>query len=187
MEDLSMVAADCVVLSCCCQCLILQLIIFIFLKLPCKLARRTKEYAKKKLNSRKRDKKIEAIRDASFQDDEFVEFHEGCIKIQIEDKCPIDKHDCEGCLEDVERVMEELCHKGQFAFGSFWGRERSRSSSRDAAKDEFGLSRSSPKYVPKDEFELSRSSQRYVSKDEFELSAVKLELLEIVASLKHSN
>lgn len=30
------------------------------------------------------------------------------------------------CMEEVEKVLEELSLKGEFAFGSFWGREESR-------------------------------------------------------------
>lgn len=29
------------------------------------------------------------------------------------------------CMEEVEKVMEELFREGEFAFGSFWGREES--------------------------------------------------------------
>lgn len=29
------------------------------------------------------------------------------------------------CMEEVEKVLEEFSRKGEFAFGSFWGREGS--------------------------------------------------------------
>lgn len=33
------------------------------------------------------------------------------------------------CMQEVERVLEEFSQRGEFAFGSFWGRDNSRSSS----------------------------------------------------------
>ncbi|KAG8639055.1 hypothetical protein MANES_14G095101v8 [Manihot esculenta] len=75
MEDCNILAADCVVISCCCQCLILKIIIFILLKLPYKIIRKTREYTKKKLRIRYRkqaEKTTESVK-ARFQD-EFLEF-----------------------------------------------------------------------------------------------------------------
>ncbi|KAJ9140657.1 hypothetical protein P3X46_031276 [Hevea brasiliensis] len=120
MEDCSMLAADCVVISCCCQCLILQ-IIFILLKLPCKLIRKAKEYAKKKLGTlyrKQAERRTESVK-VRFQDDS-VEFHEGSIKIQIEELNG--SHGLGSCMEEVERVIGDFSQKGEFAFGSFWGR-----------------------------------------------------------------
>lgn len=137
MEDWNMLAADCVVISCCCQCLILQIIIFILLKLPQKLVRKTKEYAKKKLWHRKKEEKItESIR-GRFQD-EFMKFHEESIRIQVEELHG--GHGCGNCMEEVEWVLEELSQKGEFAFGSFWGREGSSSSAISVTKQEFDSS-----------------------------------------------
>ncbi|KAF2321418.1 hypothetical protein GH714_041011 [Hevea brasiliensis] len=119
MEDWNMLAADCVVISCCCQCLILQIIIFILLKLPCKLIRKTKEYTKKKLRTRDKkqaEKRTESVK-SRFQD-EFVEFHEGSITIQIEELHR--GYGFESCMEEVERVLGDFSQKGEFAFGSFW-------------------------------------------------------------------
>ncbi|WCJ35719.1 hypothetical protein M5689_016959 [Euphorbia peplus] len=113
MEDCNMLAADCVVISCCCQCLMLQLLIFMLIKLPCKIARRTKKFARKKLglipcrNKRKKVKRDHIIR---FDDIE---------RIQVEE------FGSGNCMEEVERILEELSQKGEFSFGSFWGRNSS--------------------------------------------------------------
>lgn len=118
MEDLNMLAADCVVISCCCQCLILQSIIFILLELPRKVIQKTRAYAKKKLWHRKKEKMLESVR-GRFQDS-FDKFLEGSIEIQVDDFHG--GHDCESCIEEVEEVLEGFSQKGGFAFGSFWGR-----------------------------------------------------------------
>ncbi|KAE8023040.1 hypothetical protein FH972_008792 [Carpinus fangiana] len=127
MEDLNMLAADCVVVSCCCQCLIVQIVIFVFLKLPSKLIRKTREYARKKLRQRKEvvlvGGRITGGREMGKYNDGFV----GSFGIQVE-KLAMDggHHGCGGsCMEEVEKVLEELSQKGEFAFGSFWGRKGS--------------------------------------------------------------
>ena len=136
-----MLAADCVVISCCCQCLILQIIVFILLKLPCKLIHKTREYAKKKLQQRKKNEKIIEREIIGQYKDGFVEMHgEGSFRIQV-DRLSIDgEHGCGTCLEEVEKVLEELSQKGEFAFGSFWGRNGSGSLSTCVAKHEFDTS-----------------------------------------------
>ncbi|KAI4357897.1 hypothetical protein L6164_001814 [Bauhinia variegata] len=125
MEDLNLLAADCVVISCCCQCLILQILIFVLLKLPCKFVKKTREYAKKKLQQKKRDKKVmKKEKGSSSYIEEIVRIHELSLRIEgdraFED---VGGHNCGCCLEEVEKVMEELSRRGEFAFGSFWGRE----------------------------------------------------------------
>ncbi|CAK7326478.1 unnamed protein product [Dovyalis caffra] len=138
MEDRNMVAADCVVISCCCQCLMLQLIVFLLLKLPPKLIQKTKAYAKKKLWHRKKEKKILESVKGRVQD-RFVEFQESSVRIQVDDFHG--DHDCGNCMEEVEKVLEEFSQKGEFAFGSFWGRAGSGTSQTcTAAVHEFDLS-----------------------------------------------
>ncbi|PPS09574.1 hypothetical protein GOBAR_AA11066 [Gossypium barbadense] len=92
MEECNMLAADCIVICCCSQCLILQFIIFVFLKFPAKLVKKTKQYAKKKLIGQRR--KEGKMKDGLFQDE----------------------------VQEAEKVLEELSRRGEFAFGSFWGR-----------------------------------------------------------------
>ncbi|GAV73278.1 hypothetical protein CFOL_v3_16764, partial [Cephalotus follicularis] len=117
MEDWNTLAADCVVLSCCCQCLILQILTFVAISLPCKLFRKAKDYIEKR-----RQKREEQIRPKGRFQEEFVEFH------GEEEEFSIEGNGC-GCLEEVEMVLKEFSQKGEFAFGSFWGMERTEDSS----------------------------------------------------------
>lgn len=129
-----MLAADCVVISCCCQCLILQLIFFILLKLPWKLIRKAKEYTKTKIHRRRKKQKIIKTMKGRYQD-EILQCHGGSeLTIQVESS------GLSCCMEEVEKVLEEFSEKGEFAFGSFWGREKSRNSSTNLAPQEFYFS-----------------------------------------------
>ncbi|KAJ4848218.1 hypothetical protein Tsubulata_014387, partial [Turnera subulata] len=139
MEDWNLIAADCIVISCCCQCLVLQIIIFILVKLPCKLVKKTKEYARKKLWNRKRKKMALPSLEGRFQG-EILAIHEGCIRIQVKESHGV--HGSGSCIEEVERVLEEFSQQGEFAFGSFWGRKRSGSSSSTSAVDKQSINSS---------------------------------------------
>lgn len=44
------------------------------------------------------------------------------------------------CKEEVEKVLEKFLEKGKLAFGSVWGREKSRSPSTNSAQNEFDFS-----------------------------------------------
>ncbi|XP_061354084.1 uncharacterized protein LOC133298762 [Gastrolobium bilobum] len=123
MEDLNILAADCVVVSCCCQCLMLQILVFVLLKLPCKLVRKIREYAKKKLPQTKRNDKVTQREIGSYKD-VFVRIHEQSFRTQAEMALKDDAgHNCGCCMDEVEKVMQEFYKKGEFAFGSFWGRK----------------------------------------------------------------
>ncbi|XP_047323467.1 uncharacterized protein LOC124927151 [Impatiens glandulifera] len=114
--DCNMLSADCVVISCCCQCLILQLIIVVFLKLPYKLLQKTRRYAKRKLFARrsKHNKPIIIV-------DQMIIAPTSLINVQPEIE---EIHDhCFCCMDQVDRVIEEMSNKGMFGFGSFWNRE----------------------------------------------------------------
>lgn len=69
--------------------------------------------------------------------DEFLQCHGGSdseLTIQVESsglRC---------CMEEIEKVLEEFSEKGEFAFGSFWGREKSGNSSTNLAQQEFEIS-----------------------------------------------
>ncbi|XVF42958.1 hypothetical protein PTKIN_Ptkin02bG0001700 [Pterospermum kingtungense] len=127
MEDCNMLVADCIAISCCTQCLILQIIIFVLLKLPCKLIRKTKEYAKKKLGRRKMIK-IERV-EGGIQDK--------AVKLHTSTSASMSMELIQGlgggeghgfrccCIEEAEEMLEKLRQKGEFAFGSFWGRSES--------------------------------------------------------------
>ncbi|CAI9096338.1 OLC1v1032448C1 [Oldenlandia corymbosa var. corymbosa] len=126
MEDLNTIAADCLVISCCCQCLILQILIIILLKLPYKLFRKAISYTKKKLrNRRKRGGKINLhtkrkrrlIHD---NNSPFRTAHDQEIASSSND----DHDECqqfESCMDEIEKVLEDFCLRGEFGFGRFLG------------------------------------------------------------------
>ncbi|XP_050918084.1 uncharacterized protein LOC127135406 [Lathyrus oleraceus] len=109
MEDLNLLAADCVVISCCCQCLMLQIILLLLRK----MVRKTREYGKRIFCQRKG-----VQREMGSYKDVILRVHEKSFRIQDDDV-----HNCGCCIDEVEKVMEELCEKGEFGFGSFWGRK----------------------------------------------------------------
>ncbi|KAL3751423.1 hypothetical protein ACJRO7_012276 [Eucalyptus globulus] len=117
MEDWNALAADCIVVSCCCQCLILQIAVFILLKIPCRLFQKTKRFAKKRFrHSRRRRKSLEKTR--------YLSEGPGCSMRDGEDGFFLDVYERGGrCMEEVEKALQEMSQKGVFGFGSFWGRE----------------------------------------------------------------
>ncbi|PRQ40476.1 hypothetical protein RchiOBHm_Chr4g0436431 [Rosa chinensis] len=114
MEDCNVLAADCVVISCCCQCLILQITIFIFFKLPCKLIRKTREYTMKKLQQRRRKGIVVESKTVYQCENDIESIRESMRSVE-------DIHSCRSCIEEVDKVLEELYQRGEFGFGSFWG------------------------------------------------------------------
>ncbi|KAI3811893.1 hypothetical protein L1987_16589 [Smallanthus sonchifolius] len=117
-QDWNMIGADCLVLSCCCQCLMLQLLAFVLLKLPSKLVKKTKHYVKRKFGKKMRNggnmARVKVTRCA----EEVV----GCQKPRdsMRARASAESFRLDGCLEEVEEVLEELSTKGEFGFGSFW-------------------------------------------------------------------
>lgn len=100
-EDCGAFAADCVIICCCCECFILQVFIFVFFKIPCKLSQKMKKFVTRRLRGKKR-------RDAE------------TILPTKEDDC-IEEHGSSlSCMEDIEEMLQELSMKGEFVFGSFW-------------------------------------------------------------------
>ncbi|PON44555.1 hypothetical protein PanWU01x14_266330 [Parasponia andersonii] len=133
MEDFNTLAGDCVVISCCCQCLILQIVIFVLLKLPYKLIRKTKNFAKKKLQQRSRSGEriliniVERELKGKYKN-EIVGTIGESRRIQADQQRRFSfeggyNSNCGGCMKEVEKVMEELSRKGEFGFGSFWCKE----------------------------------------------------------------
>ncbi|KVI05339.1 uncharacterized protein LOC112524348 [Cynara cardunculus var. scolymus] len=106
-QDWNMIAADCFVLSCCCQCLILQILVFLLLKLPTKLFRKTKEYMKRKFGIRRRVARCAAA-------------VIGRQRPQPRRRIMVEDLRRDGCMEEVEKVLSEMYKKGEFGFGSFW-------------------------------------------------------------------
>ncbi|KAL3631296.1 hypothetical protein CASFOL_024280 [Castilleja foliolosa] len=125
MDDTNMLAADCIVISCCCQCMILKVLIFVILKLPNKLFKKTMKYAKKFRTARDKKTDIETMRydRDSFWDKSF--------RIDIDDFYLAESNDRFGrcCMDEIERVLGDYSGRGEFAFGSFWGAEVSSSRS----------------------------------------------------------
>ncbi|XAR55872.1 hypothetical protein NMG60_11036103 [Bertholletia excelsa] len=130
MEDWNMLASDCVVITCCCQCLILQIVLFVFLGLPHKLVQKLKQYTRKKLGRGKR----ESMAMGSEVDrcgDPLPQNPKGSVTIEGEGFV------CGCCMGEVDRVLEGLAQNGEFAFGSFWGKHQSGRSHMRVATEEF--------------------------------------------------
>ncbi|KAI3816475.1 hypothetical protein L1987_16173 [Smallanthus sonchifolius] len=111
-HEWSMIGADCLVLSCCCQCLILQILVFVLLKLPIKLCRKIKVYVKRKFGIRRK-----AV----------LEHCAAAVmgRQRRRPPCRVAEEgarweESSGCMEEVEEVLGEMCNKGEFGFGSFW-------------------------------------------------------------------
>ncbi|XP_010502435.1 PREDICTED: uncharacterized protein LOC104779747 [Camelina sativa] len=134
MEDLNTFAADCVVVSCCCNCLVLQIAIFIFLGLPQKLVKNTRKcYTKWGIN-----RKIKRMGLCCECRRENTEVDSGWMKESMTMSMEM-----EGlrCIEEVEQALEEFSKNGEFLFGSFWGQERVQNSSSmsNCGNDNFDL------------------------------------------------
>ncbi|KAK9060001.1 hypothetical protein SSX86_020705 [Deinandra increscens subsp. villosa] len=105
-HEWGMIGADCLVLSCCCQCLILQILVFVLLKLPIKVCRKVKQYMKRKFGKRRKaviEHCAMAVMGLQQRPDEGSR-----------------REESSGCMEEVEKVLGEMCKEGEFGFGSFW-------------------------------------------------------------------
>ncbi|RAL37536.1 hypothetical protein DM860_000230 [Cuscuta australis] len=116
MEDRNALVADCIVVSCCCQCLLLQLVVFILLKLPSGMIRRAKRYVKN-LRTRNREGKGLQVKTRYGEEED-----ESMKRSQIHHVDAFFSFSGSCCMDEVERVLDELSQNGEFAFGSFWGR-----------------------------------------------------------------
>ncbi|KAI4379175.1 hypothetical protein MLD38_005505 [Melastoma candidum] len=116
MEDCNALAADCIVVSCCCQCLILQILILVLIKLPFRLIRKLKERISQKIikHSKKEARGMEVF---SFRYPDSVGSTPR-ISVAFSDRSSFGY-----CAHEAEMVLEDLYKKGEFTFGSFWGRE----------------------------------------------------------------
>ncbi|XP_026410791.1 uncharacterized protein LOC113306017 [Papaver somniferum] len=116
MEDLNLLAADGIVICFCCPCLILQFIVFVLLRLPKKLVKKSKRLVRKRLrkkkNKKKNEKKIMVIENDRFSDE----------KDRIPRIASNSYNDCGWVMQEVEKALTEFSQQGEFAFGSFWGR-----------------------------------------------------------------
>ncbi|CAH1431264.1 unnamed protein product [Lactuca virosa] len=109
-QDWHMIGADCLVLSCCCQFLILQMLMFLLFKLPSKVFRKAKEYVKRKFGIRRKVARCVAA---------FVGRQQPWPPHRDAAEC-FRWEELNGCMEEVEVALEEMCRKGEFGFGSFW-------------------------------------------------------------------
>lgn len=81
--------------------------------------RKTREYGKRIFCQRKG-----VQREMGSYKDVILRIHEKSFRIQDDVELKDDGvHNCGGCIVEVEKVMEELCEKGEFGFGSFWSRK----------------------------------------------------------------
>ncbi|XP_019101052.1 PREDICTED: uncharacterized protein LOC104787921 [Camelina sativa] len=103
-EDCGAFAADCVVLCCCCECFILQVFIFVFFKVPCKLAHKMKRFVTRRLRGIKKRRNAKIFLPTKEDDCRDREEHVSRLS----------------CMQDIEEMMHELSMKGEFVFGSFW-------------------------------------------------------------------
>ncbi|XP_076923991.1 uncharacterized protein LOC143586311 [Bidens hawaiensis] len=106
-HEWGMIGGDCLVLSCCCQCLVLQIFVFVLLKLPIKVLRKIKVYVKRNFG-KTRKAALEHCASA-------VMGHQ-----QRRSPCRTAVEESNGCMEEVEKVLGEMCEKDEFGFGSFW-------------------------------------------------------------------
>lgn len=110
-QDCGAFAADCVILCCCCECFVLQIFIFVFFKIPRKLAHKMKKFVRRKLRGKKR-------RDAKT----FLPTKEDDCREEEEEEEHLSSDDGSrfSCMEDIEEMLQELSMEGEFVFGSFW-------------------------------------------------------------------
>ncbi|XP_018445606.1 uncharacterized protein LOC108817425 [Raphanus sativus] len=105
-QDCGAFAADCVVLCCCCcECFMLQVFIFVFFKIPRKLALKMKKF----VTRRKKRRDVETF-----------------LPTKEEEDCRGEEEYLSGdvsrvsCMDDIEEMLQELSMEGEFMFGSFW-------------------------------------------------------------------
>uniref|UniRef100_M4CJE7 non-specific serine/threonine protein kinase n=1 Tax=Brassica campestris TaxID=3711 RepID=M4CJE7_BRACM len=103
-QDCGVFTADCVVLCCCCECFILQFFIFVFYKMPSKVAQKMKRFVIRRLLRGKKRRLLPAK-------------NKDCRE---EERLPGDDVSRVSCMEDIEEMLHELSMEGEFVFGSFW-------------------------------------------------------------------
>lgn len=111
-EDCGAFAADCVVLSCCCQCLVLQVTVFVFFKVPRKLVKKIKKFVKRKCGRTLQPRTDEDVVKEEHWYGNGVVFEESSSRSTCTE-------------EDIERMLQELSMRKEFGFGSSWRHEDS--------------------------------------------------------------
>ncbi|KAF8088749.1 hypothetical protein N665_0530s0005 [Sinapis alba] len=110
-EDCGAFVADCVVLSCCCQCLVLQVTGFVFFKIPLKLVQKVKKFVKRRYGKTLQPRMEEDVFKEEHWCGNGFDFEEGSSRFS--------------CIEDIEGMLQELAMNKEFLFGSFWVHEDS--------------------------------------------------------------
>ncbi|CAH2066220.1 unnamed protein product, partial [Thlaspi arvense] len=104
-QDCGVFAADCVILCCCCECFMLQFFIFVFFKIPRKVAQKMKRFVIRRLRGKKR-------REAK-----------SFLPTTKEEDCREEEEHVSGdgsrfsCMEDIEKMLQEFSMEGEFVFG----------------------------------------------------------------------
>ncbi|KAF8095363.1 hypothetical protein N665_0335s0011 [Sinapis alba] len=106
-QDCGAFAADCVILCCCCECFMLQFFLFVFFKIPRKLAHRMKRFVTRRLRGKKR-RHVETFLPTKEEDCGGEEEHLSGVGSRV------------SCMEDIEEMLQHLSMEGEFVFGSFW-------------------------------------------------------------------
>ncbi|CAN0876662.1 hypothetical protein LINGRAHAP2_LOCUS11435 [Linum grandiflorum] len=178
MDDCNLMAAECMVVSCCsCQCLLLQFLIFLFLKLPRRMLHAAMQRIKMVIDVPELARNNGETYAKMYNTQESM-----CIDIggtgtdHDSSKLNIVDDDLDGkknCIEEIERVLEDYYAKGEFGFGSFWRKEvffQMTTSSRPSHNSSFSSLESS-------------STANKKRKKRLGLEVVQFELVEIVHSL----
>lgn len=111
-HEWTLIGADCLVLSCCCQFLILQILLFVLIKLPRKVFRRIKAYVKMKFGKHRKEALARCAAVLMGQQRGRSPSTASMESFRLDE--------LDGCIEEVENVLEEMSQMGEFGFGSFW-------------------------------------------------------------------
>ncbi|KAL5723487.1 hypothetical protein ACHQM5_006883 [Ranunculus cassubicifolius] len=119
MEDCNMLVADGIVICSCCPCMILQIIVFVFLQIPYRLAKKSKKVIHRKFCKKKRKWNEET----AYQGGSQIEIEAELMRILLHGVSLTPHHDCQNTFDEIEKALDEFSQQGEFAFGSFWGRQ----------------------------------------------------------------
>ncbi|KAI3932912.1 hypothetical protein MKW92_026178 [Papaver armeniacum] len=121
MEDLNLLAADGI------------FIVFVLLRLPKKLVKKSKRLVRKRLRKKYNKKKDEKKKVMVIENDRF-----SGEKNRIPRIASNSYNDCGWVMQEVDKALTEFSRQGEFAFGSFWGlRDDSRRLQADLGRMEF--------------------------------------------------
>ncbi|KAI3985582.1 hypothetical protein MKX01_033865 [Papaver californicum] len=105
MEDLNLLAADGI------------FIVFVLLRLPKKLVKKSKSLVRKRLSKKNNSKKKDEKKIVAIENDRFSGEKNRITRISSNNY-----NDCGWVMQEVEKALTEFSLQGEFAFGSFLGR-----------------------------------------------------------------